>query len=42
MEIDERIRTQVGIGANRGEGADTVDVMADAMVDLDAPISLDD
>jgi recombination protein RecA len=37
VEIDERIRTQVGIGANRGEPT------ADDAVDLlDEPISLDD
>ena len=37
VEIDERIRTQVGIGANRGEPT------ADDAVDLlDEPITLDD
>jgi recombination protein RecA len=41
VEIDERIRSQVGVGrpAEGGAGADDTD---DAAIDLDAPISLDD
>jgi recombination protein RecA len=40
VEIDERIRTQVGIGAHRGEGGPVGD--SDAVDLLDQPISLDD
>jgi recombination protein RecA len=41
MEIDERIRTQVGIGTNRGEGEEG-EVPADPVDLLDEPITLDD
>jgi len=44
MEIDERIRTQVGIGANRGEAekAEEGEVPAGTVDLLDEPITLDD
>jgi hypothetical protein len=41
VEIDERIRTQVGLGKHGTEEA-PADAADAAEVDLDAPISLDD
>jgi recombination protein RecA len=41
VEIDERIRSQVGVG-RPAEGAAGAEDLDDAAIDLDAPISLDD